>query len=308
MVLKAALLAFAVLAAPAAAQNPWLGGPVLNIAHQGGQDEFPSNTLFAFKRAMAAGADMLELDIGVTKDGQIIVMHDTTVDRVTNGKGIVSTKTLRQIRALDGSYDFKKGGRYPYRGIATGRKKPPRGFGRTDFRVPTLAEVMKAFPDTPINIEIKGRTPEEAVEEYVTNAEVLAAFLESSPRRDLVVVSFKQAAVDRFHELAPAIGVSPGVEGLAGWAFNGVSPGEGVQTFNPPMTYTFGETVIDTTDYIERAHREGYAWHSWFSGDDVDGPSGWAKLISLCADGIMTSRPVRLEAFLKTHPRPASCG
>jgi glycerophosphoryl diester phosphodiesterase len=65
-----AVLAAAALAAPArAADNPWLAKRVLNIAHQGGEDEFPSNTLYAFKKAKKAGADMLELDIGVTKDG-----------------------------------------------------------------------------------------------------------------------------------------------------------------------------------------------------------------------------------------------
>ena len=135
----------------------------------------------------------------------------------------------------------------------------------------------------------------------------LAALLKTTSRRDLIVVSFHQKAVDRFHELAPAISVSPGIDGLAGWAFNHTSPGDGVETFDPPMTYKFGSTVIDTTQYIARAHQDGYAWHSWFSGDDVDGPAGWTKLIDLCADGIMTSTPVTLEAFLKTHPRPASC-
>jgi glycerophosphoryl diester phosphodiesterase len=307
LVLAAALILGA--AAPAAsAANPWLGGPVLNIAHQGGEDEFPSNTLYAFKQAKRAGADMLELDIGVTKDGEVIVMHDTTVDRVTNGTGTVISKTVAQIRRLDGAHDFRRGGRFPFRGIATGSRKPPEGFRRTDFRVPTLAEVMKAFPRTPINIEIKGRTKAEAVEEYVANAEVLAALLKGTSRRDLIVVSFKQPAVDRFHELAPAISVSPGVEGLAGWAFENRSPGENVHTFNPPMTYRFGDTLIDTTEYIARARAEGYAWHSWFSSEDVDGPSGWRKLVDLCADGIMTATPVRLERFLKEHPRPSSCG
>lgn len=303
----AAVLTIAAPTTPASAQNPWLGTPVLNIAHQGGEDEFPSNTLYAFKRAVRAGADMLELDVGVTKDGKVIVMHDTTVDRVTNGKGTIVSKTIKQIRKLDGAYDFKRGGKYPFRGMATGKRKPAKGFKRTDFRVPTLVETMKAFPKTPINIEIKGRTPAEAVEEYVANAEVLAALLKGTTRSDLVVVSFQQDAVDRFHELAPAISVSPGIEGLAGWAFNNTSPGEGVQTFNPPMTYKLGDTLIDTTQYIARAHQEGYAWHSWFSGEDVDGPSGWAKLVSLCADGIMTATPVRLERFLEANPKPASC-
>ena len=76
--------------------------------------------------------------------------------------------------------------------------------------MPTLAEVLKAFPRTPINIEIKGRTPDEATEEYVQNAEVLARLLKDTKRRNLIVVSFQQAAVDRFHELAPRIDLAPG--------------------------------------------------------------------------------------------------
>src|SRR4051795_9793516 len=135
-------------AASAAPSNPWLGRPVLNIAHQGGEDEYPSNTLYAFKKAMRAGADMLELDIGVTKDNKVVVMHDTTVDRVTNGTGTINSKTLKQIRRLDGAYWYssgdghydhdKKASAYRFRGIATGKRKAPKGFTRADFRVTTL--------------------------------------------------------------------------------------------------------------------------------------------------------------------------
>ena len=64
-----------------AATNPWIEKTPLDIAHQGGEDEFPSNTMYAFKRSLQVGADMLELDVGVTRDGQVVVMHDTTVDR-----------------------------------------------------------------------------------------------------------------------------------------------------------------------------------------------------------------------------------
>ena len=69
---------------------------------------------------------------------------------------------------------------------------------------------MRAFPDTPINIEIKGRTKAEEDAEYVENAEVLARAAGRTARRDMIVVSFKQQAVDRFHELAPAIGDGAG--------------------------------------------------------------------------------------------------
>src|SRR3954471_7527519 len=112
--LSAFIVALLMPAAASAADNPWLGKRVLNIAHQGGEDEFPSNTMYAFKRSAAAGADMLELDVGVTRDGEVVVVHDTTLDRTTNGRGTVRSKTLRQIRALDGAYWFA-GGSNAYR-------------------------------------------------------------------------------------------------------------------------------------------------------------------------------------------------
>src|SRR3712207_5485699 len=149
-----ALLLLLVAAAPATAANRWIQKRApLNIAHQGGEDEFPSNTLYAFRKAVRAGADMLELDIGVTKDGKVIVMHDTTVDGKTNGHGTVSSKSLKQIKRLDAAYWFAPNrddhyshnhpaSAYKLRGVATGKRRPPKGFRAADFRVPTLAEVM----------------------------------------------------------------------------------------------------------------------------------------------------------------------
>jgi glycerophosphoryl diester phosphodiesterase len=305
--------------ATAQAANPWLAKRVLNIAHQGGEDEFPSNTLYAFKKSLQAGADMLELDVGVTKDGRLVVMHDTTVDRITNGTGTVHSKTLRQIRKLDGAYWFsasrdnayrhdRKASSYRFRGVATGKRKPPKGFKPTDFRVATLQEVMDAFPKTPINIEIKGRTKAEKVEEYVASAEVLARFLKSTKRRDLIVVSFKQPAVDRFHELAPAVATAPGVEGSAAFLLAGGSPGPGVVAFQLPVTYTIGGTLLDITTKanVTMAHDAGYAWQTWLD-DDEENPASWASLIDMCVDGVMTAQPTRFEQTLRSHRVPADC-
>jgi glycerophosphoryl diester phosphodiesterase len=312
----------AVPAVSAQAANRWIQQKApLNIAHQGGEDEFPSNTMYAFRKALRVGADMLELDVGVTRDGKVIVMHDTTVDGKTNGHGTVASKTLRQIKRLDAAYWFAPRASehyshdlarraYRFRGIATGRREPPKGFRAADFRVPTLAEVLKAFPRTPINIEIKGRTPDEATEEYVQNAETLAALLKSTKRRNLIVVSFQQAAVDRFHELVPRIGVAPGIDGAANWLLGGGSPGPGVVAFQVPITFTTGGTVlkVTTAENVARAHREGYAWQNWFSNDDRDAAGTWRNLIDMCVDGTMTSHPRAYERVLSTHKRPASCG
>jgi glycerophosphoryl diester phosphodiesterase len=323
--LAAATLAIALLcAASASAQgaNRWIQeGAPLNIAHQGGEDEFPSNTMYAFRKALAGGADMLELDIGVTRDGTVVVLHDTTVNRTTNGRGTVASKTLRQIKRLDAAYWFAPRARdhyshdlprraYRFRGVASGRREPPKGFRAADFRVPTLRQVLKAFPRTPINVEIKGRTPEEATEEYVRNAEVLARLLRNTKRKNLIVASFQQPAVDRFHELVPRIDVSPGISGAANWLLAGRSPGPGVAAFQVPITFEqAGSTIqVTTPENVARAHREGYAWQNWFSGDDRDAPATWRRLIDMCVDGIMTSRSRALERVLRRHERPDACG
>ena len=109
------LVLLGLAAAPAHARNLWRQVPTWNIAHQGGEDEFPSNTLYAFRKALAAGANMLELDVGVTKDGQVVVMHDTTVDRITNGHGTIASKALSQMQKLDGAYWFTPTGSDHYR-------------------------------------------------------------------------------------------------------------------------------------------------------------------------------------------------
>jgi glycerophosphoryl diester phosphodiesterase len=308
--LLVALALLAIAPAPAAAQNPWIEKQPLDIAHQGGEDEFPSNTMYAFKRSLQVGADMLELDVGVTKDGQVVVMHDTTVDRTTNGHGTVASYTLKQLRKLDAAYWFSGGGDaydhgkpradYRLRGVATGKRPPPKGFTAADFRVPTLREVLAAFPHTPINIEIKGRTKAEALPEYLTNADALARTLKGTKRRDLIVVSFKQEAVDRFHQLVPALPVAPGIGGVANWLLNGQSPGDGVVAFQLPITYQFGgQTLqITTKDNVARAHREGYAWHTWLS-DDGESRAIWSSLLDMGVDGVMTAKPKAFAQLLR---------
>jgi glycerophosphoryl diester phosphodiesterase len=317
--LSLSLLALAACAPVAgAATNPWLESRPLNIAHQGGEDEFPSNTMYAFRSALKAGADMLELDIGVTKDDQVVVMHDTTLDRTTSGKGTIASHTLAQVEKLDGAYWFhaaddayrhdRSSKAYTFRGVATGKRKPPKGAKAADFRVPTLKAVLRAFPKVPINIEIKGRTKAEAVDEYLKNAEVLGRLLKDNPRRDLIVVSFKQEAVNRFHELAPMIPLAPGIAGTADWLLGGKSPGDGVVAFQLPITYDFnGSTLnITTADNVAKAHKDGYAWHTWLS-DDGESPATWTRLVDWCVDGVMTARPVAFEKLIKQHRRPASC-
>ena len=304
----------------AAAENPWLDRRPLNIAHQGGEDEFPSNTMYAFKQSLRAGADMLEIDAVVTRDGHVVVSHDTSVDRVSDGKGLFSRKRLSGLRRLDFAYWFAPGGdnayrhdrkrrAYVFRGVATGKRRPPKGFTHKDFRISTLREVLRAFPTTPINIEIKGRTKAERTGEYVRNARAVAKVLDGTGRRNLIVASFQQAAVDEFHTLVPEVMVAPGIDGTANFLLNDGSPGENVAAFQVPITYEVGDDTlqITTPENVKKAHDAGYAWHVWLSNDG-ESTEIWQRVLDACSDGIMTARPRALERMLETYRPLASCG
>lgn len=113
------------------------------IGHRGCALWYPENTLISLQAAIDAGADILEFDVHMTKDGHIVVVHDKTVDRTTNGVGRICDKTLAQLRQLDAGYRFTTDG---------GKTFPYRGKGVT---IPTLAEVFDAFPGMPMLVEIK---------------------------------------------------------------------------------------------------------------------------------------------------------
>jgi glycerophosphoryl diester phosphodiesterase len=316
--IPALVLATAVALAPAAAEaaeNPWLQRRVLHFAHQGGEFEAPSNTLYAFKTALRKGADVIELDVNATADDRLVVLHDRTLDRTTNGSGPVREHTLAEVRALDAAYNFIPGrnalsgldpSAYPLRGVRTGDRPPPSGFRRADFRVPTLREVLQGFPSVPINIEIKGND-----EEALHTAGLLAAELLRAGRMDVIVVSFNQAAVNAFHAAAPLIHVAPGVGGMASYILGGGSPGEGVRAFQVPLRFTVGSTTLDiaTPELVSRAHGDGYAVHVWLDSDE-ENEATYSRVLDMCADAVMTAYPSRFERFLRARrpPRPGRGG
>jgi glycerophosphoryl diester phosphodiesterase len=318
LLLVVALALVVVAPAPAQARNRWLGDKVLNMAHQGGEDEFPSNTMYAFRKALALGADTLELDVSATRDGKLVVMHDWQVDRTTNGHGYLTDLTLAQVRQLDAAYNFVPGrnavaglpaSRYPFRGVRTGDRKPPKGFTRNDFRVPTLAEVLRAFPHTPINIEIKGRDDAEA--QFLHNADLLADLLQGTKRRDLIVVSFNQDAVNRFHARVPQVDVAPGTSGIAAFLLAGGSPGPGSVALQIPITFQSGGQTLQVTtpESVLMSHRAGYAVHVWLSNDE-ENARVYDQLLDMCVDGIMAAKPRLLERRLRARDvvRPGGHG
>ncbi len=179
---------------------------VVAYAHQGGAWEWPSSTLFCMRQGIAAGASALELDVHATADGELVVCHDATVDRTTNGSGSISSLTLDELRRLDNAYWFIPGadvtpGRdpeeYPYRGRAPEDR---------DFGVATLREILEEFPGVVLNLDIKQGAP------AVTPYEAALARLLAEYERvdDVIVTSFLDPVTDAFSALAPEIGNSAG--------------------------------------------------------------------------------------------------
>lgn len=294
------------LAEPGSAGNPWLSVGVLNIAHQGGEFEAPSNTLYALKTAQAKGADVLEIDVHATVDRELVVLHDTTVDRTTDGSGRVDAMTLEQVKALDAAHWFVPGcgtchGRadadYALRGYATGERRLQgklKDFGPNDFAVPTLREVLETFPDALINIEIK-RTAPDTVPYERELAELLAEF---DRAEDTIVVSFSDAAVEAFKVHAPDVHTATATGKTAAFWASAQGPLPGApnpryQALQVPMTQN-GIPIV-TADFVKRAHANGLAVHVW----TVNDRPLMERLIAMGVDGIMTDRPQLLEEVLR---------
>jgi glycerophosphoryl diester phosphodiesterase len=306
----------ATLLAPAgratAADNVWLDRRVLNMAHQGGEIEAPSNTMFAFKTALDKGAEVLELDVHATADDEIVVIHDATVDRTTNGSGQIDEMTLDEIKKLDAAHWFVPGcgtcndepeDAFAYRGFATGERRIPRkwrkirGFTPNDFKIPTLREVLETFPDTFINIEIKATAPD-----TVPYEDKLAALLAEFDRTDdTIVVSFYDNAIETFKTLAPDVNTATGTVEAAAFFGSTQGPAPGApsprhQALQVPIVFN-GVTVV-TPEFVEEAHANGLAVHVWTINDRKE--MEW--LIEIGVDGIMTDRPILLERVLEAAP------
>ena len=275
-----------------------------NLAHAGGDQDAPHSTPFAFAEAVAAGADVLELDVQLTGDGVLVVQHDDTVDKTTEATGPVADLTLDELQALDNAYwwyeacwpcqdtrDQVPEDEFIHRGIRTGAVDPPEGYTAEDFKVPTFREIATRFPDLPLDIEIKG-SEESAAE----TAAVLAAEIEDLGRTDsVVVVSFSDAVVDTFHELAPDVDVSPGTDRLTAWFLQGTPLEDHFRIIQIPP-FQSGIALI-TPDSLARARDEGLTVWGW--ADDAttqENEAFYRDMVELGVDGFIAGRPAEMEA------------
>jgi glycerophosphoryl diester phosphodiesterase len=296
-------------AAASAGPTDWTQLRTLNITHQGGENEAPSATMYAFERSMGLGSDMLEVDVNTTRDDRLAIIHDGAVDRTTNGTGPVADYTMAELKKLDAAHWFvplegtdhgAPEDQYVFRGVRSGVKRPPPGYGPGDFRPLELVELMDRYPDVPINIEIKGGVAEDEAS-YAHVAEVLAGFLNGYGRTEgIAVASFNDAALADFHQLAPEIDLAPATVAVASYVFGDVPLQPGYKVFQVPTSFQ-GVPVV-TQDFVDRAHADGYAVHVW----TIDDEETMNVLWDYGVDGIMSAEPMRLERNMcaRKEPRP----
>ena len=254
-----------------------------NLAHRGASALAPENTIEAFRLAVEAGAGGLELDVHMTCDGHIVVIHDATVDRTTNGSGAVSEMTLDELRKLDAGHNFSPDG---------GPIRPYRGRG---VRVPRLGEVLEGFPVVAVNIEIKTGTP--GIEETV-----LGVLREANALGRTLVVSTPHDIVKRFRKVS------------GGHVFTGASRWE-IGVFYISSRFRLERLVrpaydalqvplrhrgipVVTPRFVRAAHARGVRVDAW----TINRADEMRRLLDLGVDVIMTDRPGMLAEVLENRP------
>ncbi|NLF64125.1 MAG: glycerophosphodiester phosphodiesterase [Chloroflexi bacterium] len=279
LALAAVLLILSLLARPRPAHPFFAGQPeVLVIAHQGGEGLRPSNTMVAYRHALELGADVLEMDMHSTADGVLVLSHDETVDRLTDGAGLIKEMTWAELQELDAGYRWSDddGQTFPYRGQG--------------ITIPSLEEVFAAFPGVPMNIEIKQQEPS-IVAPF---CELIRAF---GREQQVLVASFHPAVMEEFRQTCPGVATS-GTEKeirpfyiLNRLAISSVySPP--AEAFQVPE-YSGGLHVV-TAGFVRGAHRRNVAVHVWTVNETAD----MERLLALGVDGLITDRPDRLLALL----------
>lgn len=253
------------------------------FAHRGASGTAPENTLAAFERAAEIGVDGFELDVHRSADGEVVVIHDETLDRTTDGEGRVAERTLAELKELDAGYRFSPDG---------GESHPWRGRG---VRIPTLREVCDAFPQTALIVEIKQVDP--------PLEEDLARILQSSGADDRALVfSLRQEPVDRMRELDPEQATGFGPEDVA--EFLRRIGSERWEGYRPPgvafaVPVQWRGTQVVSAPFVEAAHRHGCEAFVW----TVNDPSEMHALLDLGVDGLISDHPERLGRVVAERAR-----
>lgn len=246
----------------------------LVIAHQGGDGVWPGDTMLAFENAVHIGADVLEMDAHITKDGQIVLMHDEEVDRTTDGEGLIEEITLDNLKKLDAAYDWS---------IDDGKTFPYRGQG---IQVPTLEEVFQRFPQMRYVIEIKlTKNPIE---------KPLCDLIRRYSMQDKTLIgSFHDDAMRNFRATCPEVATSAARNEVRNYVLLGKAFLWGFylprfQTVQPPWDpeESLGIQIM-TERFVRESHQKNIRVEPW----TVNDPVLMKQYIEWGVDGIITDRP-----------------
>jgi glycerophosphoryl diester phosphodiesterase len=242
-------------------------GPLV-LAHRGGCMLGPENTLTAFEQGFAAGADGFEIDVRRTRDGELVVIHDETIDRTTGGRGTVRSMTAGELARVDAAYWFRPEEAYPLRG---------RGIG-----IPRLADVLAAFPDAVFVVELKEHD-EEAAERAV-------AVVRAARAVDRVMIgSFNRRVLALVRRLEPGM--------PTGAATSETRTAMYLSRLRLPLLWpkyrafqvpeSFGPTRVVTPQFIRTAHGAGVPVQVWTVNDEQD----MRRLLAWGVDALITDQP-----------------
>lgn len=249
------------------------------FAHRGASGEAPENTLVAFRRAVALGIEYIELDVHLSHDGHVVVIHDATLERTTNGSGAVQEQTLAQLQQWDAGYRFSPDG---------GETFPFRAAGVT---VPTLTEVFQQCPDVKFTVEIKPEEP--AIETHV-----IAVVRACGREADVILASEHDRVLERVRSVAPDLATSFAygevfdfIQRVAtGELTDYCPPGHAVQI--PPE---FQGVSLVTEQTLAVARECGCEMHVWTINDAHE----MMRLLDLGVDGVMSDFPGVLLAVAR---------
>jgi glycerophosphoryl diester phosphodiesterase len=253
------------------------GWPV-NLAHRGASARAPENTLEAFRLAVESGAGGLELDVHLTRDGHVVVIHDSTLDRTTDRTGAVAEMTLDELREPDAGHRFSPDGdALPYRSLG--------------LRIPTLAEVLREFPGVAVNIDMKADSP--GIE-----AAVLGVLREACAEGRALVVSSRRSAVRRFRRISEGR-ISTGASRWETGVFFLLSNLRLERLLRPAydalqVPPSHRGIPLLTRRFVEASHVAGVRVDAWTINRDDE----MRRLLDLGVDVIMTDRPETLAEVL----------
>ncbi|MEN0063032.1 MAG: glycerophosphodiester phosphodiesterase [Myxococcota bacterium] len=265
-------------AALAPVVDRFTNGERLVIAHRGGRGIGPDHTIETFQAGLDLGTDVLELDVHTSSDGEVVVIHDDTVDRTTEGTGRVNDFTLAELQALDAGYTWSPDG---------GTSFPFRGKGQ---RIPTMAEVFEAFPDHWYVIEIKQADPP-MVDPFL---KILQTF---GLEQRTIVASFSDEVIQAVRASETGVRTSFGEGEATEFALIDLSA---LATYDPPAevlqlppTALGGFEVINET-LIDNARRFELPVHAFTINEREE----MDRLLALGVDGLITDWPDRARAAI----------